>query len=115
MLKTALLSIVVLAATAGTAFAGYARIDDTTKVRDEPSKYADVLGYAYEGKKVWVAECYKAYCYIEQKGGEDGWVRKSDLDFKYGKKADVDVEFCLGGGGFGLGGGFGYGEICIEN
>jgi hypothetical protein len=114
-LKTAALSLVVLAGTAGAAFAGVAYVEDTTKVKEEPYKYADTIGYAKEGKKVWVEECFKSYCYIEQKGGEDGWVRKSDLDFHWGKKHDdVDVEVCLGGGGFG-GGGFGFGEICIEN
>ena len=95
-LKSAAIALVVLAGTVGTAFAGYAEIDDTTKVRDEPYKWADVIGYAKEGKKVWVGDCENGFCYIEQKKGKDGWVRKSDLDF-YKKGKDVDVEFCFGG------------------
>lgn len=113
-LKTVTLSLVVLAGTVGSAFAGYARIDDTTKVREEPSKYADVIGYAKEGKKVWVGDCEYGYCYIEQKGGEDGWVRKSDLDFYKKGKKDADIEFCIGGGNWG-GGGYGYGSFCVSN
>lgn len=96
-LKTAALSLALLAGMAGTAFAGVAFIDDTTKVKDEPSKWSDTIGWAKEGKKVWVGKCFKGYCYIEQKGGADGWVRKTALDFKWNKKADVDFEFCLGG------------------
>jgi hypothetical protein len=96
-LKIAALSLVVLAGTAGVALASTAWIDDTTKVKEEPYKWADTIGWAKEGKKVWVEECFKGYCYIEQKGGEDGWVRKSALDFNWGKgDVDVDVEFCFG-------------------
>jgi SH3-like domain-containing protein len=114
-LKTAAISLVLVVGTASSAFAGVAWVDDTTKVKDAPYKHADTIGWAKEGKKVWVEECFKAYCYIEQKSGADGWVRKSDLSFKkWGKGSDVDVEICLGGGGFG-GGGYGFGHICIEN
>jgi len=112
--KSALLSLVVLAGTAGAAFAGYARIDDTTKVRDEPSKYGDVIGVAKAGKKVWVDECFKSYCYIEQKGGKDGWVKKNDLDFITSGKKGASVEFCFGGGGF-PGPGYGYVQFCVED
>jgi hypothetical protein len=112
-LKTVTLSLFMVAATASTAFAATAWVEDTTKVKDAPYKHADTIGWAKEGKKVWVEECFKSYCYIEQKGGEDGWVRKADLHFKKGKK-DVDVEICLGGGGFG-GCGFGFVEFCIED
>ena len=68
-----MLSLVVLAGTVGTAFAGYAIVDDTTKVKDEPYKSADTPGLAKKGKKVWVGECEYGYCYIEQKKGPDGW------------------------------------------
>jgi SH3-like domain-containing protein len=95
-LKSAALALVVLAGTAGTAFAGVAYIDETTKVKDEPYKWSDTIGWAKEGKKVWVSECFKGYCYIEQKKGKDGWVRKSALDFDWGKSSDVEVEFCVG-------------------
>jgi SH3-like domain-containing protein len=110
-IKTALISLVVLAGTSTAALASYARIDDSTKVRDEPSKHGDVIGWAKEGKKVWVDGCEYGYCFIEQKGGEDGWVKKSDLDFI---KKDVDFEVCFGGGGFN-GPGFGFVEFCVED
>ena len=113
-LKTVALSLVVVAATAGSAFAATAWIDDTTKVKAKPANSSQTLGWAKEGKKVWVEECFKSYCYIEQKGGADGWVRKADLHFKKKGKKHADVEVCLGGGGFG-GGGFGYVEFCIED
>lgn len=111
-LKSAAISIVVIAATATSAFAGTAWIDDTTKVKAKPFHHAATIGWAKEGKKVWVGDCFKHYCYIEQKKGKDGWVKKSDLHFKKYKK-HADVEVCFGGGGFG-GGGFGHIEICID-
>ena len=105
-LKSLALSLVVLAGTVGSSFAGYAVIDDTTKVKDDPYKWADTIGVAKEGKKVWVGDCENGYCYIEQKKGADGWVKKSDLDFYKKGKKDLDIEFCFGGY---------YGSFCVEN
>jgi SH3-like domain-containing protein len=112
--RSALLSLVVLAGTVGSAFAGYAHVEDTTKVREAPSKYAASIGWAKEGKKVWVGDCHKGFCYIEQKGGADGWVKKSDLDFISSGKKSSSVEFCFGGGGF-PGPGYGYVQFCVED
>src|SRR5690606_3264081 len=98
--KSAALSFVVIAATASTAFAATAWIDSDTKIKDEPFKQAGTIGWAKEGKKVWVGDCFKSYCYIEQKKGKDGWVKKSDLAFKKAKKQDASFEMCFGGGGW---------------
>ena len=114
-LKTAAISLVLVVGTAGSAFAGVAWADGDSKVKDEPKKWADTIDWLYDGEKVHVDWCGKYYCFIEHKG-PDGYVRKSDLNFKKwdDDDHDVDVEICLGGGGFG-GGGFGFGEICIGN
>lgn len=112
-LKSAALSLVVVVATASSAFAATAWVEDTTKVRAQPHKWADTIGWAKEGKKVWVGQCHQGYCYIEQKKGKDGWVRKSDLAFKKAKKQNANVEFCFGGGNWNNNG-FGHIEFCID-
>lgn len=115
-LKTAALAITLVLATAGGAFAATAWADGDSKIKEEPKKWADTVDYLHDGEKVDVEWCGKHYCLIEHKG-PDGYVLKSDLNFKKKKKKwddDADIEFCIGGGGFG-GGGFGFGEICVEN
>lgn len=114
-LKTAALALVVLAGTAGTAFAATAWADGDSKVKSQPKGSSATIDWLHDGEKVSVEWCGKYYCYIEHKG-PDGYVRKSDLVFKkYGKgKKSSGVEVCLGGGGFG-GGGFGFGSFCIKD
>jgi hypothetical protein len=111
-LKTATIALVIVAGTAGASFAKTAWADEDTKVKEEATKYSDTVDWLYEGEKVDVEWCGNYYCYIEHKG-PDGFVRKSDLIFKKPKK-DVDVEICLGGGGWG-GGGWGYGSLCFSD
>ena len=51
--KSLALSLVVLAGTVGSSFAGYAVIDDTTKVKDAPYKSADTIGWARRPDSSW--------------------------------------------------------------
>lgn len=114
-LKTATLALVVLAGTAGTAFAGVAWADGDSKVKSKPKSSSATIDWLYDGEKVSVDWCGKYYCYIEHKG-PDGYVRKSDLDFHWDDHHydDHGVEVCLGGGGWG-GGGWGFGSFCIKD
>lgn len=111
-LKTAALALVVLAGTAGSAFAATAWSDGHSKVKSKPKSSSATIDWLHDGEKVYVDWCGKYYCYIEHKG-PDGYVRKSDLIFKKYKKSH-DVEVCIGGGGWG-GGGWGYGSFCITD
>jgi hypothetical protein len=112
--KTAALALVVLAGTAGSAFAATAWSDGDSKVKAQPKSSSATIDWLYDGEKVYVDWCGKYYCYVEHKG-PDGYVRKSDLIFKKGKgKKSSGVEVCIGGGGWG-GGGFGYGSLCIKD
>lgn len=110
-LKTVALSLVLIASTSGAFAATTAWIDDDTKIRDEPSKYGDVIGYADEGTKVKITDCDGNYCYALFKYEEDGWVKKSDLSFK--QYDEPEIEVCFGGGGYQNGFGFG-GSICLN-
>ena len=106
-LKTAALAAAILVATAGGSFA--ATIDGDTKVLDQPSKWADVVQYAYDGQYVKVLQCQGKYCYVKI-SGPDGWVRKSDIDFDFNNgpfppKNPSPVQACFWGP---------YGYVCIN-
>ena len=95
---------VVIATTAG-AFAATAWADGKVSVKDEPAKWADTIDHLKNGEKVDVLDCFTKkgtkWCEIEDKWGNGGYVRASDLAFKAykpkkPKKGKPGVEFCMG-------------------
>lgn len=101
-IKTATIALVIVAGTTGASFAKSAWLDGDAKVKKQPTKWSQTVNWVNDGEKVKVQNCKKKngvrWCKIKV-NGPDGWVRKSDLDFKKpGKWDDFDGDFsmCLG-------------------
>ena len=122
------LTAIALFATAGSALAATGIATGGVNIREGAGTEYDVIGTLKKGELVEILDCGYGWCEIED-GGDEGYVSASYLallgddddddyydhdDYDHGYHDDVDVEICLGGGGFG-GGGFGYGAICIED
>lgn len=112
-LKSAALALLLVLGTAGTALAATAYADGDVRVKEEPRRSSDTLGWLEDGQRVSVDGCRRGWCRIELRG-PDGYVQEDDLIFRRDRNDDPNVEFCIGGGGAG-GGGFGFGQFCIEN
>ena len=111
-LKTTALAIALVLGTSAGAFAAVAYVEEDTKVKEDPWKSSDTLAWADEGEKVYCDDFENGYAYCER-DGKDGWIKKSDLEFKKSKK-EVDIEFCFGGFGPSPWGGIGGGHICLD-
>lgn len=112
-LKTATIALVIVAGTAGAAFAKTAWADGDSAVRKGATKFHKVVNYIDDGQKVKVEFCKDnkfgvEWCKISIPG-KDGYVRRSDLDFKkpkgWGKDFDGTFEMCLGDKNF---------SFCVE-
>ena len=113
-IRTGLLAIALVLGTAGASLAATAYADGDVRVKEEPRRSSDTLGWLEDGQRVSVDGCRRGWCRVELRG-PDGYVREDDLDFRRrSRDRDPGVEFCIGGGGP-AGGGFGFGRFCIEN
>jgi len=82
-LKTALLAIALVLATAGASMAAtWAYADRDANVRSKASNGSSIVNYIEEGQKVRVVDQYKNW-YKLRLDGPDGWVRSNVLDFDY--------------------------------
>ena len=115
LIRTGILATVLILATAGASLAATAWADGDVRVKEEPWRSSDTLGWLEDGQRVSTDGCRRGWCKIKLRG-PDGYVREDDLEFRRAHRdSDPDVEFCIGGGGPGGGGGFGFGSLCIGN
>ena len=108
---------------AGSAIAATGEVNTDANVRDGAGTEYDIIGHLSEGDEIECVDFEDGWCELDD---NEGYVAGSLVDLDGGSHhddddydddhhhSDVDVEICLGGGGFG-GGGFGYGQLCIEN
>jgi len=107
-LKVATLSLVTIALTAGVSFAAQtAWMDDDANVKKNPKSNSQTVNWVNEGQKVKVVSCQGSWCKL-QIPGDDGWVRKSDIDFNNYKPYPNKPHYGPGYG-YGYGPGYGYG------
>lgn len=112
-IKTGVLAIVLVAATAGVSMAAqYAWVDQDAKVKFKPKNNSQTVNWVSEGQQVKIIGSWGNW-YKLQIPGKDGWVKAGALDWNYNGWDDDDDygngngnHVCLNGQ---------YGSLCIGN
>jgi hypothetical protein len=109
-IKTSVLAVAVILATAGASFAAqYAWVDHDAKVKKHHIQASQTVNFVHEGQKVKIIGSWGNW-YKVQIPGKDGWVKAGALDWNYNGYDDDYYgngnHVCLKGQ---------YGSLCIGN
>ena len=112
--KTGVIAAALVMTMASGAFAKqflHGEMNDDSTIYSNHSQYSNEVGDADEGDDVLILSFYKSkggWFYIKDlDSGDQGWVRKNDVDVKWNKgpKGNGGPNFCFGGP---------YGSFCVN-